>query len=160
MNDFLKTLPRKRMAAGALIFNEKNELLIVKISYKNYWSIPGGIIEENESPREGCIREIKEEIGLEINNLKFLCIDYNMADESKDKDESLQFIFSGGKLIDEEISKIKMDGKEIIEFDFVSIEKAIELLGGMSRSLVKRIPACLEALEENKGVYLEDGKNI
>lgn len=51
MDDYLKTLPRKRMACGVLIFNEKNELLIVKNSYKDYWSIPGGVIEENESPQ-------------------------------------------------------------------------------------------------------------
>ena len=160
MNDFLKTLPGKRMAAGALIFNEKDELLIVKTSYKNYWSIPGGVIEENESPRQGCIREIKEEIGLEINNIKFLCVDYTKADENKDKDESLQFIFSGGKLTDKEIKNIKMDGKEIVDFDFVLPEKATELLGGITRSLVKRLSACLAALKENKGVYLEDGKVI
>lgn len=145
------------MAAGALIFNEKDELLIVKISYKNYWSIPGGVIEEKESPKQGCIREIKEEIGLEIKDIKFLCVDYTTADTSKDKDESLQFIFSGGKLTDEKIKKIKLDGKEVIEFSFVRPEKAIELLGGATRSLVKRLPACLEALRENKGVYLEDG---
>jgi len=89
------------MAAGALILTRKDELLIVKISYKNYWSIPGGVIEEKESPKQGCIREIKEEIGLEIKDIKFLCVDYTTADTSKDKDESLQFIFSGGKLTDE-----------------------------------------------------------
>ncbi len=157
MNDYLKTLPRKRMASGVLIFNEKGELLIVKMSYKSYWSIPGGVVEDSESPKDGCIREIKEEIGLDIKNLKFLCIDYTKADKSKNKDESLQFMFYGGRLNEEEIKNIKIDEKEIVEYNFVPLEKTTELLGGPVRSLVRRLPACLEALKENKGVYLEDG---
>lgn len=159
MDNYYKTLARKRMGAGALIFNEKGELLIVQISYKNYWSIPGGIVEDNESPRQACIREIKEEIGLDFKNLQFVCVDYTQADKTKNKDESLQFMFSGGKISEEEIKNIKIDEGEVVEYNFVAPEKAVELLGGSVRSLVRRLPACLEAIKENKGIYLEDGRN-
>jgi ADP-ribose pyrophosphatase YjhB (NUDIX family) len=157
MDEYYKKLPKKRMAAGALIFNKEGELLLVKISYKDYWSIPGGVIEENESPKEGCVREVREEIGLELKETRFLCVDYTGADDGKNKDESLQFIFSGGQLTDKETKNIKIDEKEITEYRFIAPEKAFELLGGPSRSLVRRLPACLEALGQNKGIYLEDG---
>jgi ADP-ribose pyrophosphatase YjhB (NUDIX family) len=158
INKYFKSLSKKRMGVGAFIFNERNELLIVKPSYKDYWSIPGGVVEENESPAQACIREVEEEISIELKEIKFLCVDYTKADENKDKDESLQFIFSGGKITKEEIKSTKIDGKEIIDYRFVFPEQAIELLGGVNRSLVKRLPKCLEALKENKGIYLEDGK--
>lgn len=74
--NYYKNLPKKRMGAGALFFNENNEMLVVKPTYKDHWSIPGGVVEENESPRIACIREVKEEIGLEIRELKFLCVDW------------------------------------------------------------------------------------
>ena len=159
MKDYFKKLAKKRIGAGALIFNEKNELLIVRISYKSYWSVPGGVVEDNESPRQTCLREIKEEIGLDVKEIKFVCLDYTGADETKDKDESLQFMFSGGVFTAEEIKNIKIDGKEIVEYAFVPMEKVADLLGGPVRSLVRRLPACLEAIKQNKGIYLEEGKN-
>ena len=74
---YYKNLPKKRMGAGALILNQNDEILIVKPSYKDHWSVPGGVVEENESPRVACIRETKEEIGIDLKNIKFLCVDYN-----------------------------------------------------------------------------------
>ena len=54
--DYYKNLPKKRMAAGALIFNNQEEILFVKPGYKDHWSIPGGVIEKNESPKAACLR--------------------------------------------------------------------------------------------------------
>jgi 8-oxo-dGTP diphosphatase len=157
MNDYLEKLPKKRMAAGVLMFNEKGELLILKTSYKNHWTIPGGVIEGDESPKQAGIREVNEEIGLNLSDVSFVCVDYTRADKTKNKNESLQFIFSAGKLSGEQMRGIKIDGKEIVEHKFVPPEKATELLGGYKRSLVKRLSACLEAIKKNQGIYLEDG---
>jgi 8-oxo-dGTP pyrophosphatase MutT (NUDIX family) len=66
-------------AAGGIIFNEKGQLLIVKPTYHNRgWLIPGGVIEENESPSLACIREIKEEIGLDLIPDRLLCLEYHV----------------------------------------------------------------------------------
>lgn len=35
-------------------------------TYKDYWELPGGKIEMNESPEEALVREIKEELDTEI----------------------------------------------------------------------------------------------
>jgi 8-oxo-dGTP pyrophosphatase MutT (NUDIX family) len=35
---------------------------LLEPTYKEDWEIPGGIIEENESPREACKREVLEEL--------------------------------------------------------------------------------------------------
>ena len=155
MNDYYKTLPKKRMGVGALIFNEKEELLILKPNYKEHWSIPGGTIDENESPRQCCLREIKEEIGLELLEIIFICVDYNSADE--EKTESLQFIFYGGVLNTDQIKKIKIQEKEIDEFKFMAVNEAKELL---NERLKNRIEGCFESIKSGKPVYLEDGKQF
>jgi len=155
MNDYYKNLPQKRMGAGVLIFNEQDELLLLKPNYKDYWSIPGGTIDENESPRQCCLREIKEEIGLELSEITFLCVDYKSA--SEEKPESLQLIFYGGALNAGQIKKIKIQEDEIDEFKFIAVNEALPLL---NESLRKRIQSCFESIKSNKAVYSENGRKI
>jgi len=153
--EFYKNLPAKRMGAGALIFNADGQLLLVKPHYKDHWSIPGGIVDKEESPRQACLREVEEEIGIKLESVKFLCIDW--ISTKGDKNENLQFIFYGDRLTEDQTEKIELDDKEIAEYRFVGTEKAVELLDGPTRNLAKRLPKCLEAMESGKSVYLEDG---
>lgn len=41
-----------------LFFDKNWRILLLEPTYKDNWEIPGGIIEENESPKEACEREI------------------------------------------------------------------------------------------------------
>lgn len=154
MNDYYINLPKKRMGAGALFLDENGKVLIVKPSYKDYWSIPGGTVDDNESPKQACVREIKEEIGLSIDPVRFLCVDY-CSKVSDEKNESLQFIFFGGVLNRDYISSIKLDGKELVDFQFVDISEAEKLLG---HRLAKRLPKCIDAIKTGTSVYLENGE--
>ena len=47
---FIATLPTRRLAAGALIRNERGEMLLVKPNYKDGWILPGGTVEAGELP--------------------------------------------------------------------------------------------------------------
>jgi 8-oxo-dGTP diphosphatase len=55
---------------GAVIQNEDGKILCAKrakhLTLGGYWEFPGGKIEENESHEQALIREIKEEMGVEI----------------------------------------------------------------------------------------------
>lgn len=55
-------------ATAAIVINERDEMLLVKRNIepgKDKWSLPGGFIEIDEDPREGCLRELREETSLE-----------------------------------------------------------------------------------------------
>ena len=60
----------KLVAACALI-NEQGKVLINKRpegkDYAGYWEFPGGKVEENETPEEAIIRELKEEINIDVS---------------------------------------------------------------------------------------------
>jgi ADP-ribose pyrophosphatase YjhB (NUDIX family) len=62
-------------AAGVLLRGKK--ILLIKRGIepgKGHWSLPSGFIEEGETPEEGCIREVREETGLETKVKKLLDI--------------------------------------------------------------------------------------
>ncbi len=149
--DFYNNLPKKRMSAGALFFDEQGRLLIVNPTYKPPWEIPGGIIEANESPREGCIREIREEIGLEWQRGRLLCVDY--IHQEGDKTEALVFIFYGGVLQADEISNIKLQVSELSEYRFVSIAEVGELVNGR---LTQRLRHIMPHIYSERTLYLEN----
>jgi ADP-ribose pyrophosphatase YjhB (NUDIX family) len=93
--DYIKNLPKKRMASGVIFFNEAGKALIVKPSYKDYWSVPGGVINKDESPRNAALREVNEEIGLDLKSMRFLCLDYMSPQDSgySTKDENFNSFF-------------------------------------------------------------------
>jgi ADP-ribose pyrophosphatase YjhB (NUDIX family) len=57
---------------SALIRDQKQILLIKRAGevYKNYWALPGGVIDYMEEPTEAILREIKEETGLTGSAIK------------------------------------------------------------------------------------------
>lgn len=65
-----------RIGVGAVILNERNEVLLVwrnRQPEQYTWSIPGGKVDPYESLETAVIREIKEEVDLDINIDQLLC---------------------------------------------------------------------------------------
>jgi 8-oxo-dGTP diphosphatase len=65
------------IGCGALIVNDNNETLLLKRTSKTrneagFWSKPGGGVEFGEEIEDAVKREIKEELGVEIELVKFL----------------------------------------------------------------------------------------
>ena len=151
---YQQSLPKKRSAGGALIKNNKGEMLIVKPTYADGWHIPGGTVDENESPRTCCIREVKEELGLDLAIGDLLMVDFTSDDGIRT--DSYQFIFDGGTLTDEQITQINLPLDELSEFLFVSSDKVGEYL---NNPLAARFKNYFEN-GAGKGVYMEDGRRV
>lgn len=60
--------------AGALVFDDHNRVLLLKHRYRSGsgWGIPGGFIKRNEQPVDAVQRELEEEVGLEISDLRII----------------------------------------------------------------------------------------
>ena len=62
---------KKRLISLLALINDNNEVLISlrqnRREYDGYWEYPGGKVENGETLELGLIREIKEEINLEIS---------------------------------------------------------------------------------------------
>ena len=58
------------LSGSAIIENDK--LLLIYKKNQDHYEFPGGKVEENETLEEAAIRETKEEIGCEIEIIKYL----------------------------------------------------------------------------------------
>jgi len=65
-------------AAGILIQNNSIALMHRIKNGREYYVIPGGGVEENETTEEATIREIKEEVGIDVKVIKKM---YEYKDE-------------------------------------------------------------------------------
>ena len=66
----------KTVRVVAAIIEKEDKILIaqrLKGEFKGLWEFPGGKIEEQEKPEEALIREIKEEMEVDIKINKYLC---------------------------------------------------------------------------------------
>jgi mutator protein MutT len=66
------TQTRFTVTAGALIFNDEGQVLLLKHRFRagSGWGIPGGFLEIGEQPDEALRRELREEIGLELQHVE------------------------------------------------------------------------------------------
>jgi len=55
-----------------IILTHKGEILFIKNSYGLKYNLPGGNLGKNEDPKQGAIREVKEELGIDIKEPTFL----------------------------------------------------------------------------------------
>lgn len=152
---WLASLPTKQMAANALLLNPTQEILLVKPIYRDDWLLPGGVVEQQESPRSACQRELQEELGLTISVDRLLCLEYQS--QTVDRPENLQFLFYGGQLSPEQISRITLPFQELSAYRFVSRSVARSLLSTRSS---QRLDLAIEALNHQQSLYIEDGQRM
>ncbi|MDA5549747.1 NUDIX domain-containing protein [Yersinia massiliensis] len=69
------------VGVGVIIVNQQGDILLGKrcSQHAPYWSIPGGHMEVGESFEQAAIREVFEETGLDINNIKVIALCNNIA---------------------------------------------------------------------------------
>ncbi|MCU0660587.1 MAG: NUDIX hydrolase [Candidatus Pacebacteria bacterium] len=75
----------KTTGVKCLVQNQDNEYLLIKTTYSgDYWTIPGGGCHRNESLENATMREVKEEVGIDISELKQLGSYTSEAEYKKD----------------------------------------------------------------------------
>jgi ADP-ribose pyrophosphatase YjhB (NUDIX family) len=143
---------RKRVSADILLRDGQGRILLVDPSYKPDWDLPGGMAEANEPPTEAVRRELREELGLDVTVGPLLCVDW--ASPHGPWDDLLSFIFDGGVLSEEAISKLQVVDAELRAFEFCDQGQAKERL----RPYVwRRVSLALEALGTGRAIYAQDG---
>ncbi|MED4016281.1 NUDIX hydrolase [Sutcliffiella cohnii] len=53
------------VTSAAVVLNDQNRILL-KQDPKRGWELPGGQVEQDETIKNACVREVKEETGIDI----------------------------------------------------------------------------------------------
>jgi ADP-ribose pyrophosphatase YjhB (NUDIX family) len=141
---------RKRVAADVLIRDEAGRVLLVDPTYKEGWDLPGGMVEANESPRSGALRELDEELGLAPTLGRPLVIEW--AGAHGPWDDQIVFVFDGGVIRDAEAASIQIRDPEIATWRFFDVDAA---RGEMREHIGRRLRAAVNSLETGSTHYLE-----
>jgi 8-oxo-dGTP pyrophosphatase MutT (NUDIX family) len=146
--------PRRRLAANALFFDARRDILLVKPTYRtdDLWLLVGGTVDEDEAPLPACRREVREELGLDVPLQQLLCIEYQPP--TARRPASLHFLFSGGVLTERQIGQIRLPAGELAAWGFVGVGDALRRVGPR---VGRRLGAALTALQQRRTIYLEDG---
>ena len=111
----------------AIIVNPLGQVLVTKRSLTMHlplkWEFPGGKIEANETPEACLIREIKEELNIEIEIIEGLS-----ANDHQYPDKSIRLMpficrQTGGEIILKEHADYKwLDRKELLDLDWAEAD--------------------------------------
>jgi 8-oxo-dGTP pyrophosphatase MutT (NUDIX family) len=134
--------------AASLITSPAGDVLLVKPNYRDYWQLPGGVLEENEAPETGCAREVREEIGLDLPVGDLLALHW-IAPSGERPKAMLAFVFDGGVLRD--TSEIVLQESELDGCRFVAPGALDDYV---PPHMAPRIVNALRARETGATVYL------
>lgn len=143
-----------RAAAGALFFDDRDRVMLVRPTYKPYMDIPGGYVEPGETPYQACVREVREELDIEPAIGRLLVVDWAPVLQEGDK---VLFVFDGGTLDSEMIKQIRFADNELSAYEFHRVD---ELDGLLIERLARRTKAAATAHELGETLYLEHGQAV
>jgi ADP-ribose pyrophosphatase YjhB (NUDIX family) len=126
-------------AVSGLVRDERGGILLVRHANDGLWVFPGGILDVDEVPAEGVVREIREETGLDVEVVRLLGVyggpDFRISYRNGDEVSYFEAVFEcrvvGGEL------STSLD--ETLDVRFVAAGELPELaLSSFGHAIVER----------------------
>ncbi|MFD3306826.1 NUDIX domain-containing protein [Streptomyces sp. NPDC058694] len=141
------------VAAGVLLFDEQDRVLLVDPTYKAGWEFPGGVVESGEAPARAGVREVAEETGIQLADVPSLLV-VDWEPPVPPAYGGLRLLYDGGRLDSDEARRMLLPGPELRAWRFVTEEEAAGLLPPVR---YERLRWALRARERGAALYLEAG---
>ena len=100
--------------------------------YPGYWGLPGGSVEKNETPTEGMVREVKEELGIDIKDYRFL-------NRYKMDNTIINLYVSDSPNFDERTIEMNYEHTEFKYFTYFEIQNNKEFIPSTTKFLIDYI---------------------
>ncbi|MEU0052792.1 NUDIX domain-containing protein [Streptomyces sp. NPDC006184] len=141
------------LAAGVLLFDDQDRVLLVDPTYKPGWEFPGGVVERGEAPARAGMREVAEETGIRLREVpRLLVVDWERP--APPGYGGLRLLFDGGRLAPAQASRVLLPGPELRAWRFATEQEAAAMLPPVR---YERLRWALRARERGTALYLEAG---
>lgn len=144
--------PAPLVAATGIVLDERGRVLVLTTSYKADLELPGGTVEDTETPEQGLARELKEELDLSVPVRRLLAVD--SCPPGVLGRSLVVHVHLVGPLTREEASAISFPDGEVTEARWLSPDQAYEALPAR---IAPRLRAALAALYSGSLAHLIDG---
>jgi 8-oxo-dGTP pyrophosphatase MutT (NUDIX family) len=151
LNSFL---PRKRAIAQMLVRDPEDRVLLCRLTYKQDWDLPGGVVEVGESPQLAVTREIEEELALQLPAGGLLLTDW--LPPWSGWDDALCLVFDGGVHDPSILDDVVRQEREIRDAAFCTLQEVRERCADFT---ARRIASALDNVQTGGGsAYSESGR--
>ena len=150
LNSFL---PRKRAIAQMLVRDPQDRVLLCRLTYKQDWDLPGGVVEVHESPQLAVSREVAEELALDITAGGLLLTDW--LPSWSGWDDALCLVFDGGVHASSVLEDVVVQPREIRDAEFCTPAQVRERCADFT---ARRVEAALANARGRGPSYTESGR--
>lgn len=142
--EYIKTLrqavgnmPLIICAAGVIVTDPDNKILLIKRSDDGNWCIPGGVMDVGESIQETAKREVLEETNINIEEMKLLNV-YSGGQQHHIYPNSDEVYFVNVVFLSSTFSgHFKADGIESAEIKFYNIDELPENISPTNKPFIE-----------------------
>lgn len=135
LRQYVGTQPLILPGSVVIIRNEAGEVLLQKRP-EGKWGLPGGLMNLGESFEQVAEREVFEEIGLQIHNLKMLHVfsgkEYYMQTPNGDELYCVTAVFTTKDVT----GNLQLDTSESLEVRYFNVEQLPEYMVGSHRKFI------------------------
>lgn len=115
-------------SVGVIITNSDGKILLLEHILRpgSGWGIPGGFIEHGEQPEQAAHRELREETGIQLENVKMLRV--------RTINRHIEFLFRA-----ESNSKAEVKSLEIKSLDWFPVDKMPAEMSPVQKSVIEKV---------------------
>ena len=144
-------LPTKRVIAQGLVRNSSGAILLCELAYKRDWDLPGGVVDPGESPAACLVREIREELAVEVELTRLVAV--NWLKPWLGWADAVLFVFEVAPVGDDLLERVHLLERELRAAHWVTASDADQHVAPYNA----RMLGSLAASTSSTTLLLEDG---
>lgn len=144
------SLPTKRAIAQGVLRDPDGRVLLCELTYKAEWDLPGGVVDPSESPAACVVREVREELAVDVEVQGLLAV--NWLPPWRGWSDATVFVFDLGTADSDLLARTTLERREIRALHFADEEEWEARVAPYNQRLLAFLAA-----HTGPTAYLEDG---